>query len=190
MTNASIESKPTIVNWTQRLEQATQLDVLVQRMQPLADALLADKRRADLLRGMWLGHAIHPIMTFVPLGAWTSSTILDLAGGATSRQASQRLVAVGILSAVPTAIAGVAEFGPIARRDQRVAAVHSVSNTVALVLFAASWNARRKGAHARGVALGLLAHAGTGLGGYLGGHLTEARKVSSRHPAYADSTVA
>jgi uncharacterized membrane protein len=138
---------------------------------------------------MWLGHAVHPLMTFIPLGTWTSASVLDLVGGQSSRKAAQRLIAVGILSAPPTALTGLAEFGPIAERDKRVAVVHALSNTVALTLFTASWRARRKGAHARGVGLALTAHVATGLGGFLGGHLTEARKVSSRHPAFDELAV-
>ena len=37
-----------------------------------------------------------------------------------------------------------------------------------------------------GVTLGLGGSAALGAGGYLGGHLVAARKVSSRHPAFAD----
>jgi uncharacterized membrane protein len=191
MSDIGSGQEPAIIRLTQRLESVTALDAVTRLVQPVADALLADDRRSDALRGMWLGHAVHPLMTFVPLGAWTSATVLDLAGGAGSRAAAQRLVAVGILSAVPTALTGLAEFGGISQeRDKRVAVVHAVSNNVALTLFTASWRARRRGAHAKGVALGLTAHLATGLGGYLGGHLTEARKVSSRHPAYDDTGAA
>ncbi len=175
---------PAIVRLTQQLESMTALDGVTRLVQPLADALLADRARSDALRGMWLGHALHPLMTFLPLGSWTSATVLDLAGGRGSRKAAQRLVAFGILTAGPTAVTGLAEFGPAQPRDKRTAAVHALANTTALTLFTASYLARRRGRHARGVVLGLAAHAGTGLGGYLGGHLTEARKVSSRHPAY------
>jgi uncharacterized membrane protein len=186
MVHSAADSEPAIIRWTQRLEGTAALDRVAGVYQSLSDALLADRTRADALRGMWLGHAIHPLMTFLPLGSWTSATVLDLAGGSQSRKAAQRLVAVGLLTAGPTALTGLAEFGPISGRDKRVAAVHAVSNGAAVALFAASWNARRRGRHAVGVSLGLAAHLGTGLGGYLGGHLTEARKVSSRHPAYED----
>ena len=173
-----------VVQLTKRLEQNAGLDGVTRLLQPAADVLLADRRRADALQGMWLGHALHPLMTFLPLGSWVSATVLDLAGGPDSRQAAQRLVGVGIVTAVPTALTGLAEYGPLQPRDKRVAAVHALSNSLALSLFAASWKARKKGSHTRGAALGLTAHLATGLGGYLGGHLTEARKVSSRHPAY------
>jgi uncharacterized membrane protein len=180
---------PTAVRLTSRLERATALDPLTRVWQRAADALLADRTRADLLQGTWLGHAVHPVMTFLPLGSWVSATVLDLIGGRASRTAAQRLVATGIVTAVPTAVTGLAEYGPTQQRDKRTAVVHALSNSTALVLMTASYRARRQGRHARGVVLGLAAHAGTGLGGFLGGHLTEARKVSSRHPAYDDPVV-
>src|SRR5262245_66303584 len=32
----------------------------------------------DFLHGTWLGHPLHPVLTDVPLGAWTVATVLDL----------------------------------------------------------------------------------------------------------------
>lgn len=150
--------------------------------------LLADERRSDALRGMWLGHAIHPLMTDVPIGAWTSATVLDLFGGEQSRFAARRLVGLGILAAVPTAITGVAEWGTTETlEDRRVGVVHAMSNSIALGLYTASWLSRRRGRHARGAGLALAGAAATGFGGYPGGQLIEARKVPIRHPAYDDA---
>ena len=181
---------PTIVQLTERLEAARPLDVVAGAVQPLVDALLADPKRADLLHGMWVGHSIHPMLTDVPIGVWTSANILDFVGGKKSRKASQRLIAIGLLAAVPTAVTGWAEWGPLPRREQRIGVVHAVSNVSALALFANSGRARHKGSHAKGVLLGLAGSAALQLGGYLGGHLTEGRKVSSVHPAYAAEPVA
>src|SRR5215472_1755611 len=32
------------------------------------------------LNGTWLGHPLHPLLTDVPIGAWTATILLDLAG--------------------------------------------------------------------------------------------------------------
>lgn len=175
---------PPPVTFAKRLENATALDRPVGLVQPLVDALLADKSRADMLHGMWLGHAVHPLLVMVPIGTWTSATVLDLAGGRGSRGAAQRLVATGLLAAGPAAITGWAEWGPAEQRDKRVGVVHAASNVAAVGIFAASWRARRQGKQLRGAALGLVGHAAVGMGGFLGGHLTEARKVASRHPEF------
>jgi hypothetical protein len=54
-------------------------------------------------------------------------------------------------------------------------------------VYAASWLARRRGRHGTGAKLALAGAAIAGVGGYLGGHLTEARKVGSHDPAFDDA---
>jgi uncharacterized membrane protein len=184
--SSSSSSQPAHITWTQRLEGLTALDPVVRAVRPLAGALVSDPVRRDLLRGAWLGHAVHPILTDMPIGLWTSATVLDLLGGPGARPAAQKLVGLGILSAVPTAITGWAEWSGKEDRVQRVGVVHAVSNAAAIGLFAASYRARRNDQHVRGKALALVASSALGFGGYLGGHLVSARKVSSRHPAFED----
>jgi uncharacterized membrane protein len=156
---------------------------------PFADKLVSSPRRRDLLQGRWLGHAVHPMLTDLPIGFWTSATVLDVLGGKPSRPASTLLVALGIVSAVPTAATGLAEFAPLEQREKRVAVVHAASNTVALSFFTASLSARLRGQHWKGVALGMVGGLAATAGGYLGGHLTSARKVSSRSPAFERPTI-
>ena len=33
----------------------------------------------DFLHGAWLGHPLHPVLTDVPVGAWTTAVVLDAA---------------------------------------------------------------------------------------------------------------
>ena len=53
-----------------------------------------------------------------------------------------------------------------------------ISSTIILLVigFVASWRARRRGEHARGVALGQAAAAALVATGFLGGHLSAMRK--------------
>ena len=173
-----------MVGWTRALERATGLDRPVKVVRPLAHALVADPTRRDILHGTWLGHTVHPVLTDVVIGFWTSANVLDLVGGTESRTAARRLVGLGVLSALPTAVTGLAEWAETGPPEQRVGVVHAVANTVALTLYASSWQARRHDRHARGVALALAGSAAAAVGGYLGGHLVSVRKVSSHHPAF------
>jgi uncharacterized membrane protein len=177
---------PPTVSWTRRLEDLAALDPVVRAIRPLTDALVADPARRDLLRGAWLGHAVHPVLSDLPIGFWTSATVLDLVGGRGARPAAQRLVGLGLLTAGPTAITGWAEWNASGPREQRVGVVHAVTNATAVGLFAASWRARHRGQHLKGAAIGLVASSALGVGGFLGGHLVSARKVGSRHPAFED----
>ena len=64
----------------------------------------------DVLSGAWLGHALHPIMTDVPIGAWTSAVVLDWSGGKESRSAADRLILMGVLAAGATVATGWSDW--------------------------------------------------------------------------------
>ena len=36
------------------------------------------KQIKDTLHGTWLGHPLHPVLTDVPIGAWTTAVALDM----------------------------------------------------------------------------------------------------------------
>lgn len=183
----SDQRAPAIVRWTLRLEDATALDAAVERVEPTIHNAFGTGARAAVLRGAWLGHALHPLMTDLVLGTWTSATLLDVLGGAESSAAAQRLVGVGLLAAAPTAWTGWAEWSAAGPRDKRVGLVHAATNALAIGLYAASWFARRGGRHSAGVKLAFAGGAVSGIGGYLGSHLAVGRKLGSRHPAYGNA---
>lgn len=180
----SVERLPWLVRGTLGLEEATLLDGPVRALEPLIQAGFGRGTRGSLLRGEWLGHAVHPLLTDVVLGTWTSASVLDLIGGADAASSARKLVGTGLLAAGPTAWAGWAEWSAAGSRDKRVGLVHAVTNAIAIGIYAASWIARRRGRDDTGGRLALAGAAVSGVGAYLGGHLTEARKVASRHPAY------
>ncbi len=182
----NVERPPRIIRWTLGLEDATALDRPVKALEPLVQPLFGSGTRASVLRGEWLGHAVHPLLTDVVLGTWTSANVLDLIGGSDSSASAQKLIGTGLLAAGPTAWTGWAEWSAAGTRDKRVGLVHAVTNGVVIGVYAASWIARRRGRHGTGVRLALAGAALSGVGAYLGGHLTEARKVASHHPAYDD----
>lgn len=184
----SVEHPPATVRWTLKLEDAAALDGAVQAVEPSIRRIFGTGARAKVLRGDWLGHAVHPVLTDLVLGTWTSATLLDLFGGGESSAAAQRLVGAGLLAAGPTAWTGWAEWSASGPREKRVGLVHAATNGLAIGLYAASWVSRRKGRHGAGARLGLAGAVVSGVGGYLGSHLATARKVGSRHPAFAGAT--
>ncbi len=130
----------------------------------------------DSLSGTWLGHAVHPMLTDVVIGSFTSASLLDLTVGGQATRARQRLLALGLLAYLPTAAAGAndwADAEPVDDTVRRVGAIHAASNAAAALLYATSWLARRRRGNGRGGTLsglaGLLVLMG---GGYLGGHLS------------------
>jgi uncharacterized membrane protein len=140
------------------------------------------------LRGAPLGHAAHPWMTDVPIGLWSSSLLLDVLGHPQDRPASRRLLAAGLLSAVPTVLTGLAEWRGTARPESRVASAHAGLNLLAIGLYAGSLALRGR-SHRGAVGLSFGATTVATCAGLLGGHLATARKVGSRDPSYATDGV-
>jgi hypothetical protein len=175
---------PALVRWTRSLEEAEGLDGPVRALEPHIEKAFATGTRGEVLRGDWLGHAVHPVLTDVVLGSWTSATVLDVIGGVESRAAAQRLIGVSLLAVGPTAWTGWAEWASAGQRDKRVGLVHAATNAVAIGAYASSWLARRRGDHGAGVRRALVGAAVAGVGGYLGGHHAAARKVGTHHKAF------
>lgn len=172
-----------LVEATRRLEQSESLDGLRRAYATLSGPV--DRwSRSDLLRSGLVGHALHPLLTDLPLGFWTAATALDLRGRPEDHGASRWLVGAGLAAAAPTALTGLAEWARTGREAQRVGALHAALNGMASTLYLTSYVARSRRRHGLGVATALAGAALTGVSGYLGGHLTLARKVGSRDPAY------
>jgi uncharacterized membrane protein len=152
-----------------RLEHAVALDAPARALEGLAGALPDDAR--GFLSGAWLGHPLHPALTDLPIGFWTSAWTLDIVGGRRCAPAATVLVGLGVLSAVPTAAAGMVDFTEMSAAKKRVGIVHAASNIAATAAYAASFVARCRGRRARGIAWGFLGAGVATVGGYLGGHL-------------------
>jgi hypothetical protein len=178
-----------LVRWTLRLEETAALDRPVRALEPTIGSVFGTGARGSVLRGEWLGHALHPVLTDLVIGTWTSATLLDLFGGRDSSAGAKRLIGMGLLAAGPTAWTGWAEWSAAGSRDKRVGLVHAVTNGIAIGTYAASWRARQGGRHGLGASLALAGVAVSGAGAYLGGHLASARKVSSHHPAFGEATL-
>lgn len=183
--NTSEQLSP-LVLWTRRLEDAAALDGTVQALEPHVRTLFGSGTRGSVLRGDWLGHALHPMLTDVVLGSWTSASVLDVLGRGKWSAPAQSLVGTGLLAFGPTAWAGWAEWSEAGPREKRVGVVHVAFNALAAGTYFSSWIARRRGRHDAGARLALLGAGISGAGAYLGGHLAAARNVGSHHPAFSD----
>jgi uncharacterized membrane protein len=131
---------------------------------------LAGSPAGEWLSGRWLGHALHPALTDLPIGFWTSAMVADLAGRRSSR-AADLLVALGVASALPTAAAGLVDWSSTEGRTRRIGLAHAALNTTAVAGYAASMVFRAKGKRVRGVATAFAAAGVATLSGFLGGRL-------------------
>jgi uncharacterized membrane protein len=158
-----------------RLESVEALDSPGRTAGRLVRGLIPDGAPKDALSGAWLGHALHPILTDIPIGTWTSSVLLDWTGGKDSQSASDRLILAGVLAAGATIPTGWSDWADAEQSNaavRRSGLVHAVANATATALMVSSYLARRRGARERGRMLSLAGSAALGAGGWLGGRLT------------------
>lgn len=148
----------------------------------------------DLLSGTWLGHPAHPLLTDVPIGAWTSALLLDLmeifgGAGAASRRGADMLVGVGVgvVAALPTAASGLSDFSDeVDDPILAVGAAHAICNVAAVGLFTASYAARRRRKRAQGIALSVIGTGVLAVSGFLGGYLSYRKGLGVDHNVFEE----
>ncbi len=141
--------------------------------------VLAWARRSPLHTDV-LGHSVHPLLTDLTLGCWTSASILDLAGGAQARRAATLLTGAGLAAMVPTAIAGAGDWAGMSGADRRIGAVHALGADISTFLLLGSFVARLRGRYAAGTRLGLAGNLVAAGAGFLGGHMALNRGTARR----------
>ena len=165
-----------------RLAGFTLVDKVAKPLAGAVAGVIPHGAAKDLLSGTWLGHPLHPLLTDLPIGCWTSAMALDLLGGKKGRAGAQSLVGLGVVSVLPTAASGLSDWSDTIGEDRRLGFVHASVNVVAVSLYSLSWLARRRGEHGKGVFLGLAGGAAASGSAYLGGHLAWRRGVNvDRH---------
>jgi nitrite reductase/ring-hydroxylating ferredoxin subunit/uncharacterized membrane protein len=162
----------------QRLERLEALDPIAQRAQDIVRRVIPQESPLkDAVSGTWLGHPVHPPLTDVVIGSWTSAGFLDLFGGEDSERAADRLIGLGLIAAVPTAMAGLSDWAELSGGLRRVGSLHAIGNTTALGFQSMSWLARRRGRRGLGIGLSMMGAAFATASAWLGGHLSFGRGV-------------
>ncbi|WP_427173866.1 DUF2231 domain-containing protein [Arthrobacter sp. 92] len=161
------------MQWLERMEA---LDAAVRLAEPRARRLVENRRLRSVFHGDSTGIPLHIIFTDVPLGAWFMALYLDLFPDAGTQRAATRLVGLGVVSAVPTAITGWAEWALASRPTQRIGIIHAGLNAVAILVFVGSLAARLRDRHRLGVRLARLGAVLLISGGFLGGYMASSRR--------------
>ena len=108
----------------------------------------------DLAHGVWLGHPLHPVLTDIPVGAWTVALALDAAAADDPgmRRAARLAIGVGLVGALGAAVTGLTDWSETSGRSRRLGLVHGLLNIAATGLMAASWLERGNGGRSAGLA--------------------------------------
>jgi nitrite reductase/ring-hydroxylating ferredoxin subunit/uncharacterized membrane protein len=144
-----------------------------------------------LLNGSWLGHPLHPLLTDIPVGAWTLAILMDIVGMIFHLPqlgiASSIAVALGIAGALAAAAAGLMDWMDIDPAEKSVGAVHGIVNTVATLFFVGSLLMRwRDGWELNwaSLAIALVGYVLVSGGAYLGGGMVFHMGVMINRNAY------
>src|SRR5205814_1467741 len=89
----------------------------------------------DFLNGVWLGHPLHPVITDVPIGAWTIAQVLDLASAAKGGDknldsAADISLGLGLLAAGGAIVTGLADWSQSEGKQRRMGVAHALINVV------------------------------------------------------------
>ncbi len=143
------------------------------------------------VHGTWLGHPLHPVLTDIPIGAWTIAILFDLSyliersHGWVS--AADVTIFIGLLGAIASAVAGYTDWSDTVDRERRVGVAHGLLNTVVILLYLVSF-ILRVGGGSRVLAI-LLAYAGYLIlltAAFLGGDLVFGIGTGVNHHAWQE----
>src|SRR2546423_8799652 len=152
-----------------RISRNKRLDIVGQALGGAVSKVVKPGPLKDLLSGTWLGHAVHPVLTDLPIGSFTSAMALDLLGGEEAAAGAQTLVGLGILSSLPAALTGLSDLADVfEERDRAVGAAHALGNTAALAFYGLSYLAPRRGRRGMRILWSLAGVAAMSWGSYPG----------------------
>lgn len=146
----------------------------------------AGREIKNFLHGTWLGHPVHPMITDIPIGAWTTAAVLDvveLTGEKKYAPGADAAIAVGLVGAIGAAVTGITDWSETNGHSRKIGLMHGLLNTAAAALYGTSLVCRSKKERGTGIGLALLGYAVTGAAAYLGGHMVYNEQVGVDHTA-------
>jgi nitrite reductase/ring-hydroxylating ferredoxin subunit/uncharacterized membrane protein len=155
-----------------------------------ANAGPAGRTAKNALHGVWLGHPLHPVLTDVPIGAWTTALALDAREAATGDEAYGRAadfaIGLGLVAAAGAAITGLNDWSETQGRSRRLGLLHGLLNLTATALVATSYALRRNGSRPAGRASAVAGYGVAVAAAYIGGDLVYRERIGVTHAAVAE----
>jgi nitrite reductase/ring-hydroxylating ferredoxin subunit/uncharacterized membrane protein len=139
----------------------------------------------DVLHGKQLGHPLHPVLTDLTIGSWSLGLLFDvlsiLSGSRSTRNAGDKLIGIGTMLAVPTAVAGVLDYSTIKRDVASYGATHGLINGLAFSFFLMSTIARVNGNRTRAFLCAVAGAVFATVSAWLGGELVYRHRIGVNH---------
>jgi nitrite reductase/ring-hydroxylating ferredoxin subunit/uncharacterized membrane protein len=150
----------------------------------------AGQAAKDALHGVWLGHPLHPVLTDVPIGAWTTAIALDAGEAVTGDpgygRAADFALGLGLVAAAGAAVTGLTDWSETSGRSRRVGLLHGLLNITATACVATSYALRRNGSRSAGHVTALAGYGIALAAAYLGGDLVYNERIGVTHAAVAE----
>lgn len=136
----------------EKIDEQERLDTAGAAIQPvILDAFKAGGKTGkdikNMLHGKWLDHPVHPMITDVPVGAWTTAAVLDameLFGNDKYKDGADAAVSIGLVGAAGAAITGMTDWTGTTEIERKAGLLHGLLNVGATALYIASLIMRRK----------------------------------------------
>jgi len=139
----------------------------------------------NLLHGVSLGHPLHPVLTDIPIGAWTAALVLDACEASTGDAAYGRgadvAIATGLVGAAGAAITGLTDWSETDGAARRVGMIHGLLNVAATSLLATSYLLRRADSRPAARGFAAVGFAVATASAYLGGSLVYRDRIGVTH---------
>ena len=154
------------------------LDDIAEDVQPkVQEAVAAGGTTArNVLDGVWFEAPLHPVLTDVPVGAWTAALVfdgLDIATGKESvRHAADASLVFGTLGALGATVTGLSDWRYRSGGSRRMGVAHGLLNTIGPVLSIVSLLLRASGRRNAGRLTFLAGYSISGMAAHLGGELS------------------
>jgi nitrite reductase/ring-hydroxylating ferredoxin subunit/uncharacterized membrane protein len=149
------------------------------------------RRLKDALNGVWLGHPLHPVLTDLPIGAWSAAAIFDVLDAERPnpayRSAAGMCVKVGLVGAAGAALTGLTDWSDTGGGSRRVGLVHGLLNVTATGCYIASAVNRGRQLAAAGRWYAFAGYGIAAFSAYLGGELVYNRQIGVDHAADASA---
>ena len=151
------------------------------------------RRLKTFLHGTWLGHPLHPLLTDIPIGAWSLAVLFDIlwlispVGNAWAARGAEVLILVGILAALAAAVTGLADWSDTYGAERVTGFRHGLFNLISELVYIVSLALRLivpSGENGVAATLGFIGFAVMAFAAYLGGDMVFAKGTAVNHTAW------
>jgi nitrite reductase/ring-hydroxylating ferredoxin subunit/uncharacterized membrane protein len=141
----------------------------------------------NFLHGKWLGHALHPMITDVPIGAWTTAVALDameLCGSEKYKAGADAAINIGLAGAAGAAVTGLTDWTGTTQIERKAGLAHAILNIGATALFITSAIFRKnERTRKKAISFSMLGYGIATVSAYIGGNLVYNQQVGVNHAA-------